>query len=281
MAPPVRFMPDKWFPRPHTMHHDWAHGLETGAENAKTIYPICFQDEGLGTPSGYSANIQNAGFAVAAEANCYPDSKVGKIFSQFTFALSKYFFSADALNAVNIGYMVIAMNFKDDHTADDQLTGTTIDGLLEMTFETTDRQSIPEWNGIDMVAKTTGKNILPTKQSGLTATQAIEGITFSEDQYYDGLQFYQNQGKLKKVQHGLKWFSLTKNHPTARIRINQKSASKAMNEYAFLGLLITIPPAGDIRQYHTAGETTDVSHVYVSTLTKYLEWNEAFDMERV
>ena len=39
---------------------------------------------------------------------------------------------------------------------------------------------------------------------GLTADDSIEGVTFSNTAYYDALHYQTIEGKLKKVQSGLK-----------------------------------------------------------------------------
>ncbi len=49
--------------------------------------------------------------------------------------------------------------------------------------------------------------------------QNLEGTAFLPQQYYNGLQYLTNGPKLMKCQGGMKWMTLTKDHPNHTIRI--------------------------------------------------------------
>lgn len=111
VGPKSRLIKQRIFPRPHDMRHAWMHGLETGVNNATTIYPIHFYDEGLGAPSGYNSNPQHASFAEASEANCYVDSDIQQVVAEFTLSLTKGALETDKLHAVNVSFMPIFYEF--------------------------------------------------------------------------------------------------------------------------------------------------------------------------
>ncbi len=281
MVSKFRMTKNRVYPRPHLQNVIWGHGLETGVVNQFTIFPIIMHDEGLGDPTAYEANPENAAFAVSEEPNCYPDSKIDSVFMQLEFNLTKAALETDKISALKICYMPIFMNFKDDYIAIDELSTLEIQDVLELQTESADRQGYPLFNGVDMPVPVVGSNLLAANVPGLTATQAIEGVAFSTGQYYKMLQYMTNAGKLRSVQGGLKWISLSKRFPTARIRIKQRKSTKAMNEFAMLAVLVGMPSVDDVHQFPTAGETTNVTHVKVRGVYTYNEWGEFFNMRKV
>lgn len=281
MAGQTKLVKTKIYPRPHQVNLAYAHGLETGVNNEATIIPIARYDEGLGSPSSYSANPQNASFAKYDGSNCYPESKVDSINVELNFALTKGALETDKLPAIRCAYMVIATSFLDDLEATDELTTSQVEDLLELQHNTTDRWTAPLFNGVDMPAFAGTLQNLGAGEDGLTTDQKLEGVTFSPNAYYQALQFYTNAPKIRKTQFGLKWFTLTRNHPVKKIRIHIKSKAKYMNPYTFLGVMTYVPASDSIYQYAPASDTTNINHVYVSCAGRYNEWNEKYDMERV
>ncbi len=156
------------FPRPHNFSHSWFHGMETAVNNFYTIYPIAFYDEGLGTPSAYEANPLHASFVEAAEANCFPNSKIKGMIVELQVALTKPLLETDKIHAVQCCYMPIHMAFKEDYTAIDELTSVETQDVLEMQTEATDRQGFPLYNAVDLVTKFGTASTMPVNQPGLT-----------------------------------------------------------------------------------------------------------------
>ncbi len=278
----VRQMKTTWYARPHNFEHTWAHGLETAVVNNATIYPLIMYDEGLGTPSDYEANPEHASFVEAAEPNCYPESRIDNVLMKLRFSLTKAALETDKLHMVKCAFMMIHTAFKEDLTANDELTGLDIGELLELDSEATDRQTYPLWNDVDMpdMYGSSAAN-LPANVPSLLATQSIEGIAWQPAVYYDALNYYTNSGKLKKVASGLKWFTLTKDRPYREFKLFVHPKNKFMNPYSFMGCLIYVPQVETFLQIPVAADTTNVNHVRVDVTTRFYEWNGQYNMKRV
>ncbi len=163
----TRLMKTAWYPRPHNMRHSWAYSLESGVDNFGTIYPISMYDEGLGNPSAYEANPENAAFVVSAGPNCYPESRIENIIAQFNISLAKGAITEN-VPAVRIGYMPIFMSFKEPYIAIDELSSAEVQDILELQTESTDRQGFPLYNNVDMRTKYTSSAVLDAAVPGLT-----------------------------------------------------------------------------------------------------------------
>ncbi len=278
----MRLMKQVWYARPHNFNTTWAHGLETGAVNRGTIYPLVMYDEGLGTPSDYEANPEHASFVEAGEPNCYPESRIDNVLMTLRFSLTKAALETDKLHVVKAAFMMIHTAFLEDLTANDELSGLDIGEILELQSETTDRQTFPLWNTVDMPDSFgTAAAELPANVPGLTTGQSLEAVAFVDTVYYDALNYYTNNGKLKKVSSGLKWFTLTKDRPYREFKLFIHPKNKFMNPYSFMGCLIHVPPVDSFFQVPVAGDTTNVNHIRVDMRTRFLEWNGQFNMKRV
>ncbi len=240
-----------------------------------------FYDEGLGSPFTYESHPEHASFVDANEANCFPESKIKNVIVEMMVSLTKGALETDGLHAVQCCYMPIHMAFIEDYTAIDELTSVETQDVLEMLTESTDRQAHPLFNDIKLATKFGSSSTLPANQPGLTTTQLIEGVTFDHSLYYSALHYYTIAGKLKTVQSGMKWFTLTRNRPVKKIRFHITGDVKAMNPYTYFGIFFGVPPVGNRFQYHVAGDTTNISHVAVDTHVRYNEWNLGFDHEKV
>ncbi len=111
--------------------------------------------------------------------------------------------------------------------------------------------------------------------------QSIEGVAFGANAYYNMLHYLTNSGKLKSVQGGLKWITLTKNRPVKEITLRLRGKVRRMNDKTFFGVLVYVPKAGNAQQLMAASDTTDVTHVYAIIRNRYNEWNSEFNHKKV
>lgn len=280
---PQRFVlrKQKWYPRPHDIQNSFITGLEeTGGKDA-TIIPIIRYDEGQGDPNSYNANPEHPSFAISSGAGCYPESRVNNLKAMLEFSLNTQSLNVDSLIAVKVAYMVIALSFKEDYEASDEMSGLDIADILEMQKESTDRQGYPLYDGTDISTKFSGSTNLEASQPGLTTDAKLEYVDFNSENYYDALQYSTISRKLQSVQYGLKWILLTKERPVRRVKINIKRKAKKMNPYTQLAVLCYYPQVGTHEQIHWAGETSNVEHVTTHFQCRFNEWNQDFDMGRV
>jgi len=278
----TRQMKTTWFPR----NHDWELSFYLEAEDElknSTIIPIVMGDEGLGAPSAFSANPENASYASLAGENCFVDSRIDNIFTELTFSLTKGALETDKIHALKIAFMPIALAFKEPYDIKDEVSTTVIKTVLELQYETTDRQGYPLYIGATgkLTEKYAGSATLHAPSPGLTTTQILESVAFQESIFYDSIAYLKIAEKLKTLVGGLKWVTLTKNRPTATVRIHQRPATKRINPYTFLGCLIHLPIGDSHSQLFASGDTTDISHVLVTSRVRYNEWNQEYDFGRV
>ncbi len=277
----VKFMKTKWFPRPHQMDHSWEHSIESSTNNFYTNYPLIMYDEGLGAPSAYEANPEHASFVETNGPNCFPESRIDNIFAQLTFSLTKGAITTDALPAVKCCFLPVFVAF-DDALAIDELSSLEVQDVLEIQRESTDRQTYPLFNNVNMLEHFANSALLDANVPGLTTTQQLEGVSFSVNEYYDMLQYLTNSAKLKVCQGGLKWITLTETKPIAKIKLRLRPKVKSMNEYAYFGVIVGVPPAGGNYQYGKVGDSTaDLPHVNVIMRSRANEWNQEFNMARI
>ncbi len=138
-----------------------------------TIVPILMQDEGRGSPATISTHPENSAFAVYAGPNCFPDSRVNKIFAKFNISLTKHCWNVDKIEELVVFMLPIYTSFLENLTANDELSGNNIEELLELQHETTDRQVFPIYNGVKLTGDTLA---LGADVPGLTTNQNIEGV---------------------------------------------------------------------------------------------------------
>lgn len=277
-----KLMKHMWFPRPHNFQHSWRHSIDSTGAKYATIYPIMFYDEGIGSPSGYNANREHALFAEAGEANCFVESRVDSAFVSMTISMTKACLETDKLSNIRFCYMPIMMAFKEDFIAIDEKSSQEVQDVLEMQTESVDRQAYPLYNGSKVIEKYVNSALMPANQPGLTLTQVLEYITFTTGDYYDMLQYMTNGHKLRTVQGGLKWGTLTRNRPNQTIRFRLRGKTKRMNPYTFWGILLLVPRIDTVDQIHIGADATiDMQHVDVMMTTRYNEWNQEFDFKKV
>lgn len=270
----------KEYPRPHDMKHAWQHGMERGSDDT-TIYPLMMYDEGLGAPSAYEAHPEHASFVTTDAPNVFPESRTEKIFSKFEFSMTKGALETDKVHAMKFAVMVVKLAFIKDYTAIDELSSLETQDIVEYQTESTDRQGYPLYIGTKMVEKYAGSGTLATIVPGLTTTQVIEKVTFVPENYYDMLAYGTISNKLKTVQRGLKWYTLTRKNPVKTIMIKIDSKVKAANEYSALGVMIHCPRGSSTYQIPAETDITNISHMLVQTQTRFNEWHHGFNMERV
>ncbi len=111
--------------------------------------------------------------------------------------------------------------------------------------------------------------------------QNLEGVAFDPSTYYNALQYYTIDGKVRACSGGLKWFNLTEHKPTKTIKLRIRRKTKHMNPYTFSGVMVGVPAAGTVEQHHAIADTTAIDHVNVVANVRYQEWNQNFNFKRV
>lgn len=275
----TKLVKKKIYPRPHESITSWTMGMEIANEKA-TGHPILRYDEGLGAASAYEANPENAAFTEVDGSACFPESRIDFILARLSVSLTKGCLETDKIHTVRFGILPISLAFE-DYTAVDELSSIEIQDILELVTESTDRQGMFLYTGTDMGEQFTDSALMNTNEPGLTVDTTLEGIAFSLDDYYDALHYQTTSQKLKSVQGGLKWFTLSRQRNHMDIKIRLRSKVKFMNPHAFQGLIVVLPQVGTHEQYAVAGDTTVIPHLNCTLHTRFNEWNQEFDMRKV
>ncbi len=276
-----RLMKTEWFAQPHDMRHSFFFELDDETLNS-TIYPIAMYDEGRGTPSANESNPENSAFLVDNNPNCFVNSRVDNVFCSLKFSMTSKAID-DNLPVIRFAVMPIHTAFIDAYTAIDELTSLEIQDVLMMQTESTDRQGFPLYIADKkMVPKFSGSNLMNSLVPGLTTTQQLESVAFATNSYYDMLHYLTNGAKLKSVQSGLKWYTVTPNRPTKEIRIHIKSNVKRMNEFTFFGALIHVPTVDTFNQPLVTGDITAATNYLLCDIhCRFNEWNQDFNFKKV
>ncbi len=278
MVGKVRFIKIKTFPRPHVIKAMWDQTMEGASDS--TILTLISHDEATAA-SAYNSHPEHTSFAQVQTPNCFPESEIDNVIMELEFTLTKGAIETDKVVTCRNAFMIINTAFLEDLTPKDELTSATPKTILELASESTDRQAYPLYSTIKMVESYSGSATMDATYAGLTTTQVLETVAFTENIYYNSIQFYTIAEKIKKLQRGLKWFTLTRQHPTKKFRIFVSGKSKFINPYTFMGVLTHTPQVSTAYQTAVAGETTAIPHVRVRAHIRYNEWNQNFDHDKV
>ncbi len=267
------------YPRPHDIKVSWNQSIDSANQYSTTL-PLIMYNEGLGAPSAYKAHPGHASFAETDDPTCYPEARIDSINAMLNVSLSKAAIETDAVQQVRFGVQHIAGAFEDWKALDD-MSAETVEDVLHMQTETTDRQVYPLYNAQNMFTQWASSSLLHANVPGLTASQDLEGDSFDIDAYHDAIQYKSTSPILRKVSSAIKWFTLSRNKTFLNLPIRIAAAAKFMNEYAGQFVRILSPIISDHYQYHTAGDTTAAPHLNITLKCRYNEWHDGFNFERV
>ncbi len=273
------------YPQPHRNQGGFSFECDDITLDA-TIVPLAFYDEGLGAANVRETNPENAAFAVVTnEVNCFPHSRINKIFAQFRYSLNSNFID-DNLTHIRFATMPIHMAFISDYTAIDELSSLETQDVVEMQTESTDRQGGPLYvAGTDLPEKVAALSNQGANTPFLDTDTGLEAVAFDIFTYYNSLQFLTIKEKMTKITGGLQWHQLTRNKPMVTQQIRIVPNIKRMNPFTYFGLLITCPSGnpGTVEQPHTITRdfVAATQYVDVSWNIRFNEWNEDFDSKLV
>ncbi len=267
------------YPRPHRQEIQFGIPVESAGIRHSTIVPICTYDEGLGAMSAYKSNPVNASYVEANTSHCFPTSRINKIFCKLDVSMSKIMLETDKIHAIKFATATIHTAFSDGSDAKDEVSTLSLDEVLELQSETTDRQTYPLYNAIDLNDyKANSRLDMSAEQLGLDTDLEIEGVTFSTNVYYDCLQQHTTASKLRTICTPLKWHMLTRQHPVKTIFFQQQSNTKFMNPFTLLAAFIHVPQMASTEQIGAVGDTTiETCQLNFNWMFRYLEFNHEFN----
>ncbi len=227
----------KEYPQHHRLH--WNFNLshdDTALTKRATMLPICWNDDARSPPT-FDTNPMHSNFAEDTNGGCCPESKIFSISAKLQFGFTKGAWNTDKLRNLKVQIIPIAVAFEDIDAADD-LSSVTVGAALELTDEDTTNNTFPIYNDV-VITATAGQQVdMGTTQLGLTATTALEYVTFDMDQLFNLLKYGSNRGKLKACIGGI----ITRNLSVG-VNTTAKTQGSAPAETATaINFKINLPP---------------------------------------
>ncbi len=151
------------------LHHEieWFFGLTadsaptTGANC--TSLPLFFHDEGAEDPTAINVNPRHASFDVSTQMNCVSHSIIPRTNFNFSVTMSEDMIEVSKARAIRFKWFPFYMSFRDDLAEDDR-TGVTLDGILELTRLAVSEEMHPTYDTHKLLDAWT----MPANQAGLT-----------------------------------------------------------------------------------------------------------------
>ncbi len=287
----------KEYPQHHRLH--WNFNLshdDAALLKRATILPICWNDDGT-VATDVDSNPMHASFAEVTNGACSPESKIFSISAKLQASFTILAWNTDKLRELKIQIIPIAVAFEDIDAKDD-LTSLTVGSILSLLDEDTTNNTYPLYNN-NVIVATAGQQVdMGTSQLGLTATTALEYVTFNVDQLFQMLSYGSNRGKLKACIGGIITRTVSLGSTLAgiasspsnrgmrtgafalQLKINLPSKAKFMNQKTFFGILVRIPTSGTEDNYGEAFYTTAVDHINFNFRAHFMEWNHSFNHQR-
>ncbi len=282
--------PRKYDQEPYPLHHRYnietefdLHGSDT--QNCTNI-PLMYTRNGNAgrvNPESIEVHPMHTNFAIETGGLCNYMSIMTNFSAQLTLTGLKAFFTTNGNRAVKayIGFYRCA--FEDVHDKEDINTTSTVDAILHLTKNTTDKDIMPLYDNTKLSSGSYHMSTVNDTAEGfadldLDTSTAAERVSFSIDTYFKSQQYYSNAKFVKGVLPKLIPIVLTPNRPFRKINIkNIPSNCRRGNDYMLFSFFVYIPIAGDVDQFFTTADVTQLPHVRLSGHVHFLEWNSKHD----
>jgi len=218
---------------------------------------------------------------------CFQGSIVPRLNLSMIANMSKAGRETDKLKNLIFNWMPIYIAFLDDLEAEDSLTSTQIEDILELQHDVTNEDTYPLFSGTDLVVGDAldMSNVNDSNEAfgdyGLTTALTYESVAFDKLAFWANMRYKTNKGKLAKVCGQMRTVMIGHDTPYRYTSNNFTYPTvKRMNPYTFCGILIHLPYAGDGDQVFNANDVTSISHLSIQMQWNFSEWNQNFDQTR-
>lgn len=278
--PPRGYRQDE-YPLPHDTQYSFTLDGESETQNS-TITTLFKMTELAATPELIEVNPTNLLFAEDGGTSVHRGSIIPKISLHMHAALTKGAIETDKIRQMNLYWIPLYTSFEDSLLASDERTGITIESIIELQRNTTNKVVTPLFSTVNLSSG--GSQFLSTVphtevfgDMDLAGDAVLESVAFDLDTFMDARQFFSNAGMLKKVAPKVNKIVLTQDRYWEYHSNNFTYPTvKRANPFTFCGILWHLPLASRF-QYMSAGDTTDIPHVQVNMSVRYDEWNNAFE----
>ncbi len=270
-------------PLPHNFEYHGGLSAEPTKQHA-TILTLLRQSEVITNVDQVVVNPSHTSFAEETGATIAPGSIIPKLQVSLNFTMTKLGIETDKIKTLNIQVYPIYTAFLDTLEAQDvRAANSQIEDIMELQHGTASKATFPLFNGTDLAFQTVQplNTVLLTEAFGawgLTVDAKLEGVSWAEPTYHDALDYYSNQGMLRKVVGRAMNFTVKQDHPARFFSHNFTNPMvKRANPYTMCALLIHLRSFGTLNQYGRVGDATAIDHIDFSCGVRYDEWNNEFD----
>lgn len=243
-------------------------------------------------PTTIEVNPRNTNFAVDAGAVICYDSMVAKMTQVTRIMMDNHALQNDQTPAISVYKIPYILAWEDNYTpADEGVTTLTIAQILNLTTDATNEDVTPTFNGVNLPVSNNHplSTVVDADETfaewNLSVDATMEGIAWSDNinDLYEALQHYTNAGKLKGAIGNIKKYTVTRNRPYV-IEVSTKFVPRKVSfgiPYLFYGEAWIMPAAGSVNQLNDTGDVTTGTHLRITKVIKYAEWNPDFNQRRM
>ncbi len=276
------------YPLPHEFQYGGTFDFLDLSKDA-TMITILRSSETTTGVEAVEVNPRHAAFAEETGPTIANGSIVPRISFTLRASLSQATTVDNEFGAVQFHMLPIYTAFLDSMEASDDKTGEDVEGILELATSATAAKRVqPLFSGTNL---TNGlaqpvNTVLDTEvfgDYGLTTDLVLESVAFTQDDFYDAMQYYTNGGMLKKVSGSIKTWTLSRDRRAMYHSNNFTNPTvKRGNAWMFCGVLLwTSIPGVHSFGIGTDFNGTDLDLVHFNLQIRFDEWNPNFDQTTV
>ncbi len=270
------------YPLPHNFTYKFGLSLEAATKNSTMLTLFRATKKAAGVEA-IEVNPKNAAFAEDGGTAVQMGSIIPKTSFTIHAQMTKAAIETDKLRQLRFSWFPIYTAFLSPLEAQDDKTTTSIEDILELTHTVGDESTSPLFSNVDLLDA--GNQPLSTvgfaeviADFGLTTNALLESVAFDKELFRDAMQYYGNQGMLKKVVGRMNNVIISRDR-MYRYHSNNftNPAVKRGNPYMFCGVMFHIEQVGGDYQPILAADTTVIDHVYFNVNVRFDEWHPLFD----
>jgi len=304
MIPPRGFETEK-FPLRHRVIYSCALSLGTGLGNT-VLMPIVMASKDTDVlPSTIQVNPHNSAFEEDGGPLCAQMSIIDRMRISIKFTMThncgpahhssgastgSELFTGDDIPAFKFLWRPFFNSFPEKLLAKDDDTTTTVEAILGLTSDTTNEDVVPITTN-NLPAE--GSSELPFPVSTVNAVQVfgdynmttdliMEDHVFDESLLQTALRRYTNKGALRSCIGRTRHVTLHRGRPTQNFYIDKflPSQVRRIVPYSFFGIQVHLPIDTDIDQLYQSADPSAKSHLGITMIANYHEWNIEHDQDR-
>ncbi len=272
------------FPQPHAFGYDFSLSAEDETKNS-TICTLLRTSQAQAAVENIEVNPKHTSFSIDPGPLISLESIVPRMKLSIKAHLTKGAIETDAMRFLRFTWFPIYGAFKNTWDATDEDSSQAITDVLELQYDTTNKDVYPLFANVDLTGVGTVVQPLSTVigseafgDYGLTTDTVLESVAWSPYYLTNGLNFHTNREMLKKTVGNIQNVTVTRDRPYMYYSNNFTNPRvKRGLDYTFCGLLFHLEQGGSMHQLFGLADTTAIDHLRIQVRCRYDEWNPQFD----